>query len=103
WPGNVRELISTLDVALVMARAQGSEAIEVGHLPPELQPAPRALPAEVEGGALQRAEAEALRQALEESGGNVSAAARRLGVARSTLYRMARKLGVALGKATGRG
>ncbi|MCB9559115.1 MAG: helix-turn-helix domain-containing protein [Kofleriaceae bacterium] len=56
----------------------------------------RARPTTPTTGALDRAEAEALRRALDASGGNVSAAARELGIARSTLYRLARRLGVAL-------
>ncbi len=100
WPGNVRELLSVIDVSLVTARGAGSRVIDVAHLPLDLRavtpPARAAAPAE--GGALRRAEADALRRALAAHGGNVSAAARELGVARSTLYRMARRNGVDLGK-----
>lgn len=89
WPGNVRELISTLDVALVAAR--GAPELDASHLPidpPERPEPPR--------GGLLRAEAEALRAALAKYRGNVSAAARELGIARSTLYRLARRAGVSI-------
>ncbi|MCB9592125.1 MAG: sigma-54-dependent Fis family transcriptional regulator [Sandaracinaceae bacterium] len=98
WPGNVRELISVLDVALVMARGAGAEVIEARHLPPEIA---RAAPPSEESastGALQRAEAAALRRAIEAHRGNVSAAARELGIARSTLYRLARRCGISVGR-----
>ncbi|MEM6955294.1 MAG: sigma 54-interacting transcriptional regulator [Myxococcota bacterium] len=88
WPGNVRELISTLEVALL--RARPSITIEVEHLPPELMQTRSALPA----GGMKEAEAGALRRALERCRGNVSAAAKELGIARSTLYRLARRRGV---------
>ncbi|MCA9608918.1 MAG: helix-turn-helix domain-containing protein, partial [Myxococcales bacterium] len=98
WPGNVRELISVLDVALVMARGEGHGTIEPRHLPPEIGRPMLALPAEAPEGALHRAEAEALRRAIDAHAGNVSAAARELGVARSTLYRLARRYGIAVGR-----
>ncbi len=85
WPGNVRELKSALAHALVMA----GDAPTIDRLcfPRVLLSDP---PPESPGGpgtrdALLRA---AATEALHASGGNYSEAARRLGVARSTLYRM---------------
>ncbi len=86
WPGNVRELVSTLDVALVLAA--GDETLRLEHLPPDLHAAARD---DGPSGALADAESQALRQAMREAGGNISRAARLLGVARSTLYRMLRR------------
>jgi len=86
WPGNVRELKSTLAVAKL--HADGADAIELAHLPPEL-----AAPAHASG-ELDVAEREALRRVLAETSGNLSDAARRLGIARSTLYRMLRRHGL---------
>jgi transcriptional regulator of acetoin/glycerol metabolism len=93
WPGNVRELHTVLDVSLILAG--GSPIIELEHLPPEFRRALDATPGEpapatgsVELAAL---EASAVRRVLGEVGGNVSLAAKRLGVARSTLYRMMRR------------
>jgi transcriptional regulator of acetoin/glycerol metabolism len=84
WPGNVRELKSTLAVAQL--HADGAAWIELANLPPEL-----GAPAPADSGELDLAERDALRRAVAESGGNLSVAARRLGVARSTLYRMLRR------------
>jgi transcriptional regulator of acetoin/glycerol metabolism len=81
WPGNVRELKSALHYAIVLA--DDHPRIELWHLPIE------AAGARAEAGD-QRAAAErgALLRALGQAGGNLSRAARALGVARSTLYRM---------------
>lgn len=88
WPGNVRELKSALEVAVVLAG--GSHVLTLEHLPPDLQVAP-APPAQA---SFDDVEAQAVRRALSDAGGNISAAADRLGVARSTLYRMMRRHGL---------
>jgi transcriptional regulator of acetoin/glycerol metabolism len=81
WPGNVRELRSALNYALVVA--EESPLIELWHLPVDESRQP------AESGELRSAaEREALLRALSHSRGNLSGAARSLGVARSTLYRM---------------
>jgi sigma-54 dependent transcriptional regulator, acetoin dehydrogenase operon transcriptional activator AcoR len=87
WPGNVRELKSVLAVARVAA--SGGAWIERTHLPEEIAFPPCAAPSE-----LDEIEREALVRALGEAGGNVSLAARRLGVARSTIHRMKRRHGL---------
>ena len=88
WPGNVRELKMTLEVAMVLA---DGDTIGIEHLP-ELEHAPPPI-----GDRPLRAEAErnALSAALAKAGGNLSRAAQVLGVARTTLYRMLRKHGLA--------
>ncbi|MCA9621210.1 MAG: sigma-54-dependent Fis family transcriptional regulator [Myxococcales bacterium] len=97
WPGNVRELKSTLEVALVLA--EGAATIELDHLPPDL-PVTRAEPDDDPGAdsgaepTLADAQRQAVRRVLAEVAGNVSLAAKRLGVARSTLYRMMRRYGL---------
>jgi transcriptional regulator of acetoin/glycerol metabolism len=81
WPGNVRELRSALDYAVVLAG--DAPRVELWHLPVEELGPPAAandLRAQAERGALLRA--------LGQGQGNLSDAARSLGVARSTLYRM---------------
>lgn len=90
WPGNVRELKSTLAVAQL--HADGAGWIELAHLPPEIA----AGPAPTESGELDQVERDTLRKVIAECGGNLSSAARRLGVARSTLYRMLRRHNLAV-------
>lgn len=93
WPGNVRELKTVLRYALVMA--DGHASLEAEHLPPvsALAMATAAVVPSSSGRAAD-AEAEALRRALAGTKGNLTAAARVLGVARSTLYRMMTRHGL---------
>ncbi|HSO39856.1 MAG TPA: sigma 54-interacting transcriptional regulator [Labilithrix sp.] len=93
WPGNVRELKTALRYALVMA--EGADRIDVAHLPPLPARASRAAPGGASAGrSVAAAEGEALRRALAETNGNLTSAARVLGVARSTLYRMLSRHGL---------
>jgi two-component system response regulator AtoC len=87
WIGNVRELAHVIERAMLLVAGDTIEASHLGlesHLPAEAGEVPAA-----EGGALEAAERQLMRQALEASGWNVSDAARRLGVSREVLrYRM---------------
>ncbi|WP_085317013.1 sigma-54-dependent Fis family transcriptional regulator [Derxia lacustris] len=88
WPGNVRQLAHALRRAFALAEPQAplTRADFDDELAADaLAAAPRLSGAE--GGLLQRAEDSAIRQALDEAGGNVTAAARLLGMGRATLYR----------------
>ena len=109
WPGNIRELRAAMQFAVVLAAEAGRTVVLVDDLPRELhESAPRegpvaAIPVPATSRAaptsppasLHDVEAVALRDALDAVGGNRSAAARRLGVARSTLYRMMERHGLA--------
>ncbi len=87
WPGNVRELRTALEVALVLAG--DAPRIERDHLPDG------DVPGEGRGRDLRAAaERAAVARALDMAHGNLSDAARTLGVARSTLYRMMRRHGL---------
>lgn len=86
WPGNIRELESVL--ATAVKRSLGSD-IGQEHLPPEYRSGTRAV-----GASLRRAERDIILEALAETRGNKVAAAERLGIARSTLYRKMRMLGI---------
>ncbi|WNG50564.1 sigma-54-dependent Fis family transcriptional regulator [Archangium minus] len=92
WPGNVRELKSALAHALALA-GEG-EPLAPEHLPDDVVEPPSAAAAN-EGSGRKAAEARALREAMAAANGNLSEAARRLGVARSTLYRMLGRHGLA--------
>jgi transcriptional regulator of acetoin/glycerol metabolism len=86
WPGNVRELRSVLEVARVLA--DGAPCLEIAHLPPDLAPAPSPPSGDVADGSLDAVQVWAIRRAVDACAGNVSAAARKLGIARSTIYRV---------------
>ncbi len=95
WPGNVRELEHVIERVLIMA---AGVSVELGDLPPELLN--RAAPAG-KGGAketLEEAEKRHILSALEECGGNQLVAAKRLGVARNTLWRKLKTYGIAAKK-----
>ncbi|WP_230989964.1 sigma-54-dependent Fis family transcriptional regulator [Rhodococcus oxybenzonivorans] len=89
WPGNVRELESVLASSLL--RSMGSD-IGVQHLPDGYRDGD--LRRRNASTSLELAERDALLKALVETDGNKLLAAQRLGVARSTLYRKMRALGI---------
>jgi DNA-binding NtrC family response regulator len=92
WPGNVRELENAIERAVVLARGT--------TITPEdlLLEQPRGSGASQPGGTLQEcldvAAAARVRAALAAAGGERTAAARSLGVDRTTLYRLMRRLGL---------
>lgn len=87
WPGNVRELRNVLNYALVMS---DGKQLDVGDLPPELQtlPAPHqtAVTEPAKSGRQTLSEAEILR-VVTECQGNLTQAAKQLGIGRTTLWR----------------
>ncbi|NKF20859.1 sigma-54-dependent Fis family transcriptional regulator [Solimonas marina] len=85
WPGNIRELQQALRLGVALAE---NGEIDLPHLPVEIG---QCGAAQVGMGLLERAEVEAVRAAMRQHGGNVSAAARSLGIARATLYRKLRQ------------
>jgi DNA-binding NtrC family response regulator len=83
WPGNVRELRNAMEQA-----ALSTDGEEVGAANLALAPLSRAMSMET----LPGMERELIERALERTGGNVSRAARDLGISRDTLrYRLARR------------
>ncbi len=93
WPGNTRELKMVLHHALALGR--GAATLEAWDLPLEGSPSPSdATNEEPPEGTLRDRKRVALAEALRRSGGNVSAAARALGVARSTIYRQLQRYGL---------
>ena len=117
WPGNVRQLFNVLRTAVVMAGAEAVIGCE--HLPddfveearrhlgqtlppaavspvptPPVAPVPQtAVPATAPAAlprSLEDLELDAIRQAVAAAGGNISVAARQLGVSRNTIYRKLR-------------
>jgi transcriptional regulator of acetoin/glycerol metabolism len=103
WPGNIRQLQNVLRVALALLD-DGERVILPQHLPEEIFAADPAvasappvparasatddpMPVRLRGRRLQGLDEDMIRRVLAEHGGNVSAAARVLGIARNTLYR----------------
>ena len=111
WPGNIRQLQNAIELALVLLD-EGEFSILPRHLPEEvlqggagagravvaanapvpqsMQDFPEAAPSVRSAGCMRgsrQLDETKIRQALERFDGNLSAAARYLGVARNTLYR----------------
>lgn len=91
WPGNIRELVNVLDFACAVA---SNPEIAVDDLPDEVFR--RFDDAPVPAGSEDSNQAAVLREDLRRAGWNVSAAARLMGIDRTTLHRRMRKLGVTL-------
>jgi DNA-binding NtrC family response regulator len=91
WPGNVRELENALERGVVLARG---DRIELDDLLVESHTGTSGAsgdPGEALQAFLDRAAEERIRSALAETGGVRVEAARRLGIDRTTLYRLMRK------------
>jgi two-component system response regulator HydG len=100
WPGNVRELENVMESALALAPGP---RLRIADLPPTRRRPQRgsaAACAELPL-SLQAYERCALERALAESGGDATAAARRLGIGRSTFYRKLAKHALGSGEEGG--
>jgi len=93
WPGNIRELENVIERAVVLVK---DSTIEPEHLPRELRSA--TLGKRGGGGgeilSLEKLEENAMREAIAATAGNVSQAAKKLGIGRATFYRKAKKYGI---------
>jgi two-component system response regulator HydG len=94
WPGNVREL----EHHIVRLAGLGIERIEIGHLPRAL----RRNPPRLKASSVDHARAEIL-TALDHSHGNISHAARALGLTRQGLKKRMVRLGLREGAKKGQG
>lgn len=110
WPGNIRQLNNVIKVAIALLD-DDEESIETWHLPDDIfeeigeiaQPctlpqagraplqadaaAPARSVATAGMGRLEEIERDMIQRTLEAENGNISSAARRLGISRNTLYR----------------
>lgn len=93
WPGNVRELKSAFEYAVVIC---SDSHIDVKHLPPDISKSKLAPPSSTSGTkiSLNDTKKQALLQALEQSNGNKSQAARILGVSRVTVWNQMHRFGL---------
>ncbi len=93
FPGNIRELKNLIDRTILIS---GKSRIDAGDIRaqlimPEGNNASKEIPREMK---LEELEAQTIRQAIEQYGGNLSKAARVLGISRAALYRRMEKHGI---------
>jgi len=100
WPGNIRELENMMERTMLFC--EGPE-IQVADLPPEIGGLPAAAAPAAPGAAslkeavraeTERVERELIQKALDETGGNVTQAARKLKISRKSLQTKMKELGL---------
>ena len=92
WPGNVRALRHACERAVILGRQADYQVDDFGLLaPPAAVPAPAPVGEEFKLGALER---DTIAAAMEQARGNISLAARLLGLSRAALYRKLGKHGI---------
>ncbi len=99
WPGNVRELSHAIERAVLMSAGNTIDADALGlaagqHSGATLAAAAPPLAAASNGGTIEQAEEQMVRDALQSTGGNIQRAAAMLGLSRPALYRRMEKYGI---------
>jgi two-component system, NtrC family, response regulator HydG len=87
WPGNIRELVHSVERAVIMTEGNALRTEDI-------LPRSDESPADPEDLNLENLEARAIRQAIARHDGNLTRAARELGLGRTTLYRKMTKHGI---------
>jgi len=93
WPGNVRELRNTIEYAFVLCK---EGVIDTSHLPPKIIGKGASNFGGHAGSHEPHREREELLDALKQTNGNQSEAAKRLGVSRVTVWKRIKKYGISL-------
>jgi transcriptional regulator of acetoin/glycerol metabolism len=90
WPGNLRELANTLRTACLLL-GEDEEVLDLRHLDEAMRGKlignGPGMPTAISGTSLRECSDAVIATALAEANGNITAAARRLGISRTTLYR----------------
>lgn len=99
WPGNIRELENAIERAFILC---GQGRIGIDHLPEELTQASLRESSGRLGSAHDLLDIQAIEEALERNGFSRLAAARALGIHKTTLFRRMKRLGMAVPDRDGR-
>lgn len=100
WPGNIRELENAIERAFILC---GNGPIDIAHLPAEITAhAPMSCISTDIRSAHDVLDAQSIRSALEHNNFNRLAAARELGIHKTTLFRKIKKLNIQLPDQNGR-
>jgi len=97
WPGNVRELMNAVERGVVLTRTEYLDEQDFAIMQNGSQPFAEAVPVfngKENSLSLEAVEKAAVLRMLEETDGNKSQAARRLGITRKTLHKKLKKYGV---------
>ncbi len=95
WPGNVRELRSALEYAFVVAE---DEVIDLNQLPPQIASDRSFNWGQTDNTPIEMADKEALINALRQTDGNQTQAAKILGINRVTVWNRMKRYGIDLKK-----
>jgi transcriptional regulator of acetoin/glycerol metabolism len=93
WPGNIRELQNVIERAVVLAK---EPYIRLADITISSAAPPPDTPEMEEVNSLKDLEYRALIKALDRAGGNISKAAKILGIGRDTIYRRLKKYNIGL-------
>jgi len=98
WPGNIRELVNVVECMCFMSQ---SETLTIDDLPDGYRPGEVSIhsefatgPASKPQGNLDVVEKNTIEAAVKQSSGNMTQAAKHLGIAKSTLYQKMKKYGI---------
>ncbi|MCG8401538.1 MAG: sigma 54-interacting transcriptional regulator, partial [Firmicutes bacterium] len=94
WPGNVRELYNVLERAVNLVET--GETVRLEHLPPRITGQTREQRTIPLGEVVQKAEREAIVNALQAAGGNKTRTCELLRISRSTLYERMTKYNIVM-------
>jgi Nif-specific regulatory protein len=96
WPGNVRQLAHAIEAAVIRAAGERASAVDVRHLFPDRAdsqpPGPERTTFQE---ATRQFQATLLRDALNDTGWNITEVARRLDLTRSHVYNLMHAFGIA--------
>ena len=87
WSGNIRELQNCIEKAVILSQ-------ETKLTAKDMQIDAESRPGMTDEGSSERSEESKVREAMERCNGNISAAAKLLGVSRPTLYAKLKKYGL---------
>ncbi len=91
FPGNVRELQYSIERAVIMSDQQSIRAEDILFSPIEQQGPEQPISADLSSHNLEEMERKAIKSAIERYNGNISKAAKELGLTRAALYRRLEK------------
>ncbi|MBW2420863.1 MAG: sigma 54-interacting transcriptional regulator [Deltaproteobacteria bacterium] len=99
WPGNIRQLENAIEAGVIRAAGMGTSQVEQRHIFPHGDDGePQAEDSVTFQEATRRFQAKLLLETLEETGWNVSEAARSLDLARSHVYKLIGVFGIERGR-----